>query len=154
MNKQKYKKIIDDLIKKSFPILRRKKIYISYFFIRRKYSGGAFWIFPFWRVIFINRKKEFTEKQLIGLLAHELCHFESFQKMGWLAYLFAGIRYWTSPQFRKKEEEATEKLTIEKGYSRECYSLAKRYNSKKLKASKYYLSPQEIKLYAQKIKKW
>src|SRR3989338_4673087 len=120
----KYKKTIKGLINKSFPILRGKKIYISYFFISKKFSGGAFWVLPFLRVIFINNKKEFTEKQLVGLLAHELGHFELFQKRGWFICLFVGIRYWIFPKFRKKEEREVEKLIIKKGYSQEIYSFA------------------------------
>jgi len=153
MDKNEYKKIVNDLIKKSFPILRGKKIHISYFFLSKEFSGASLWIPPFMRIIFINRGKKFTREQLNVILAHELCHFELFKKRGGLGYLFMGFRYWTSFKFRKEEEERTEKLTIKKGYARECYAIAKRRN-KKSEASKYYLTAQEIKSYAKKIKKW
>ncbi len=154
MDKKEIRKIVDELIKKSFSSLRGKRIYI-YFFSRKKYSGGVWWILPFWRGLFINRKRKFNDKQLIGLLVHELCHFEIFQKRGWLKTSFiAGFLYWTSSKHRKKEEENAEKLTIRKGYSKEFYSLEKKFYASKLEASKYYLSPKEIKAYAQKIGKW
>ena len=156
MSKHKYKEIVDDLIKKSFPILKGKKIYISHFFISKKFSGGSFCILPFRRVLFINNKREFTEKQLIGLLAHELGHFELFQKRGWLLSLFAEIWYWIFSKFRKNEETNVNKLIIQKGYAKEYYNFIKKVYGRKVlaKASKYYLSPQEIKSYAQKIGKW
>jgi len=150
----KYKKIINGLIKESFPILRKKKIYISFFFISEKYSGGAFWILPFWRVLFINKKRQFTKKQLTGLLAHELGHFELFQKRGWFISLFAGIKYWTSSKFRKKEEDNVNKLIIKKGYAKGYYNLTKKFHNPKVKSFKYYLSSEEIKQYTIKIKKW
>jgi len=152
-NKKNHQKIADDLISKSFPILRRKKIYISYF-SGKKYSGGAFWILPFWRVLFINRDRKFSNNQLIGLFVHELGHFEIYQKRGWLLFWFVGLLYWIFPRFREKEEKNVDKGIIQKGYAKKYYSLVKEFNSKKLKASKYYFSPEEIKSYAQKIKKW
>ena len=151
---KKYKKIVNYLIRKSFPILRGKKIYISYLFISKKYSGGAVWILPFWRVLFVNKKRKFTKKQLIGLFAHELGHFELFQKRGWFGFLFVLLFYWTSSKFRKKEEERVNKLIIKRGYAREYYDLEKKFYNNKLKSSKFYLSSEEIKSYAQKIGKW
>ena len=155
MNKytEKYRRIIDKLINKSFPILREKKIYFSYF-SGKKYSGGAFWILPFWRVVFINKKRKFSDNQLIGLFVHELGHFEVYQKRGWFLFWFIELFYWISPKFRKKEEKNVDRRIIQKGYAKEYYSLVKEFYNKKLKNSKYYFSPEEIKSYAQKIRKW
>lgn len=148
-----YRRIVDRLIDKSFPSLRGKKIYFSYF-SGKKYSGGAFWILPFWRVIFINRNRKFSNNQLRGLFVHELSHFEVFQKRGWLLSWFVALLYWIFPRFREKEEKNVEKKIIQKGYAREYYSIVKEFYSKKFKASKYYFSPEEVKSYAQKIRKW
>lgn len=150
---KKYSRIINRLINKSFPILRGKKIYISYF-SGEKYSGGAFWILPFWRVFFINRDRKFSNNQLRGLFVHELGHFEVYQKRGWLLFWFVELLYWIFPRFREKEEKNVDKRIIHKGYAKEYYSLVRGFYNKKLKVSKYYLSPKEIKSYAQKIRKW
>ncbi len=155
MNKytEKYRGIIDRLIDKSFPILRGKKIYISYF-NAKKYSGGAFWILPFWRVIFINKNKKFNDEQLIGLFVHELGHFEVYQKRSWLSFWFIELLYWIFPKFREKEEKNVDKRIIQKGYAKKYYSFVREFHNKKLKVSKYYFSPEEIKSYAKKIGKW
>ncbi len=155
MNKytEKYRRIIDKLIDESFPSLKGKKIYLSYF-SRKKYSGGVFWALPFLRLLFINKERKFNDKQLIGLLVHELCHLERSQKTGWFKTSFMGLFYWVSSKYRKKEEEEAEKLTIEKGYAKEYYALVKKFHKFRLKSSKYYLSPEEFKSYAMKIKKW
>lgn len=150
---KKCEKIIYKLKEKFFPSLRGKKIYISYF-SGKKYSGAAFWILPFWRMIFINKKRKFSDNQLIGLFVHELGHFEVYQKRGWLLFWFVELLYWTFPRFREKEEKNVDRKIIQKGYAKEYYSLVKEFYNKKLKSSKYYFSPEEVKSYAQKIRKW
>ncbi len=145
--------MVRNIVKKSFPILRNKKISI-YPLKSKNYSGGAYWFLPFWRALFINRKRNFNEKELIGLIVHELCHFESYQKRGWVKSILFGILYWISPRFRKKEELETENLAVRKGYARETYLANLRLERIKKKISKYYSTSQEIKSYAKSIGKW
>ena len=155
-SKSEIKKIIDKLIKKSFPTLKGKKISI-YYFSWGPFSGAAFWILPFWRALFINKKRKFNSKELTGLLVHELCHFEIYQNRGWLKTNFFGILYWVSFKFRKNEERLVEKMVIRKGYARHTYEQRlSRWNAvdKHHKLKKIYMSPEEIKTYAKKIGKW
>ncbi|MBU1051051.1 MAG: hypothetical protein KJ718_00655 [Nanoarchaeota archaeon] len=138
-------------LKQSFPLIKSKKIQIK-FFSSDKYSGGAFWFLPFWRVLFVNRDRKFNKKEWVGLIAHELAHFEIDQRRGWAKTFFVGILYWIFPDVRKKEEVQTDKMAIKKGYAREVYALAKKLKNKKIR--KHYLKPEEIKSYAKKVGKW
>ncbi|MHA1550173.1 MAG: hypothetical protein ACTSXV_01825, partial [Alphaproteobacteria bacterium] len=97
-------------------------------------------------------EKKFNETELEGLVTHELAHFEIYQQRGWIKTLFFEIVYWISPNRRKKEEEQTDKLAIKRGYAKEIYAIAKKLNKKKIR--KHYMSPKEIKSYAEWIKKW
>ena len=138
-------------IQKSFSSIKGKKIQIKYF-SSNNYSGGAFWILPFWRILFLNKNKNFNEKELTGLIAHELAHFEINQARGWLTTRVVGIFYWLSPKLRKSEEARADKLAIKAGYAKEIHALAKKLKNSKLK--KYYMKPDEIKSYTRKIGKW
>ncbi len=153
--KKEIKKMIDELIEKSFPTLSGKKISIS-FFKKGDYSGGVFWALPFWRMLFINENKIFDEGELIGLLVHELCHFETFEKRGWLKTNILGTYYFISEKFRKKEELQTDKKVIEKGYANQIYKqrlLSWKSTDENHKLKKIYMSPEEIKKYAEEIGK-
>ena len=145
--------ILSKLIKKSFPILKDKRIH---FFVlnSKKYSGGVVWL-PFYRVLWVTKREKFNDKQLTGLLVHELSHFEIFQKKGFFKYCFEGVLYWINEKMRRKEEIETDKLAIRKGYVREIYSINKALEKHKLKnsISRYYFSSEEIKSYAKKSKK-
>ena len=88
----------------------------------------------------------------VGVLAHELCHLETFEKKRGLKYAFDGILYWTNVKKRTKEDKDTDRLAIKKGYAKELYYFKK--NKRKSKIAKYYLSAEDIKKYAKKIGKW
>ncbi len=151
---KRYQQIVDGLVKKSFPELMGKNIHV-FVINSKKYSGGAAW-FPFYRVLWVTRREKFNDKQLIGLLVHELSHLEIFQKKGFFKHSFQSFLYWINGKRRRQEEINTEKLAIRKGYAREIYAMSKKLEKHKRKKSvlKYYFSPEQIKSYAQKIKKW
>lgn len=138
-------------IKKSYPLIKNKKIQIKYF-SSDNYSGGAFWILPFWRVLFLNKNRNFNSSEWTGLIAHELAHFEIDQERGWLKTFIIGIFYWLSPKLRKSEETKVDKKAIEAGYTKEIYALAKKLKNKKIRG--YYMKPEEIKSYTREIGKW
>jgi hypothetical protein len=143
----KYKKIVKEIVNKSFPLLKNRRFYVIRF-KSKNYSGGAFWLLPFLRLIFITKRK-FTNKQFVGLISHELSHFEIFQKRGWLISIFITICYWLYPGFRRKEEIKADKLAIRKGYAKELF-LFRKNQSKKLISN--YLSLKQIKSYAKEIR--
>jgi hypothetical protein len=151
--KQEYQKIVDDLIKKSFPELKKRKIKVVYAPMLKKYSGGA--LYPFsW--IFLSKKTDSFSKILIkGLLAHELAHLEIFYLRNFFKNLFIGAGYHLKSKIRKIEEDNAIKLAVERGYAKEHYELTKL--SEKLHGKslhKYYMTAEEIKKYAIEINKW
>ena len=153
MNKDKHKEVLQKLITASFPKLKGRKIYLIGMNIG-KFSGGVIWLLPNIRLIFIHPKTEkWNNKLLIGLLAHELCHFEIAKKYGWIKTLFFEILYWIIPSIRKNNERETDKLTIKKGYGRELYEVSEKRVYKNTKTETYYLSSKEIKEYSKSIKK-
>ena len=160
MNNERYEKLAKNLVREKFPTLKKSGIKIIN--LKNDFSGAAIYL-PFIRVIAINYKRfdKADEDVVIGLLAHELCHFEIFKKIGWWNYFVYGFKYWVlaSDKWRTKSENEVDKLVIEKGYAKQLYEVKKFTNknrkSKKYKNFKqYYLSAVEIKDYAIKIKKW
>ena len=74
MDKSRYYKIVNKLVKDSFPKLKKGKIYLVNMNLG-KFSGATFWLLPNTRLIFVNPKTgKWDDKSLKGFLAHELCH--------------------------------------------------------------------------------
>ena len=142
MNKVKHKETLKKLVNNSFPKLKRGKTLLLGTNIG-KYSGGIFWILPYVRVILINPKTEkLDNKQLTGLLAHELSHFETPKR-------YRLIFYWIIPRVRKIIETETDQLAIRKGYGKELYEWRRNFDEEII-----CLSSKEIKEYAKSIGKW
>ena len=156
MNKytEKYRKIVDELVGKSFPELKGKKIWI------REYDGisyGGTTYTPFFMILWVNKKaRKFTKKQQVGLVAHELCHFSIFSGRGFFEGLVKGLLYFLPKGRRKQEEMDTIKFSIEKGYGKDWCELSKVAwkDEARKKMNKSYWSPEEIKSYAKKVGKW
>jgi len=146
---QYYQDLTNKIIRKSFPILKGKRIFVWKIWMFDSFSGGAFHPLP---VLFINKNKFFLKDELIALIVHELCHLEIFYKRSFFKNIKIEIAYWLFGKIRRHEEVETDKLLIKKGYAKGIYKLAKKKVNKKI--SKYYMSPEEIKSYAKKINKW
>jgi len=155
-NEKNYYSVANSLIKKSFPILKNKKIKIYEKEI--KFSADTKRLPGFLRIRTNPRLRNYSKKLLIGIFAHELCHLENFVNSSWFDYYVLREFKLMSNNFIKKEEEDTDKEAIRKGYAKELYLQRKsRWNSKdrKLKKiKKFYISPDEIKRYALSIGKW
>ena len=147
MKRDFIKKEIGILIESYFPRLRGKNFYVCNF-NSKTYFGGAFWILPFLRLIFINFKK-LNRKESELVLVHELTHFNNYGC--WLNYIVVEIFYWINPKFRREEEIKVEKYLVKKDFARDIYKFNKKYKNKN---SRYHLAPEEIKKYAIGIKKW
>jgi len=156
MNKhlERYKKISDNIIKKSFADLKGKKLII----IERKfkYFGKAL-NFGFFNVIMINPVlRTFSDKELKGLFAHELSHIQRHKDRSFFQKISFIINYLLSKKSRREEEREADKLTIKKGYGNELYALMKKayrvskWHEKRLKST--HLSLKEIKLYTKRNK--
>jgi len=149
--KKKYNKIINELIKKSFPSLRGVKIIFFEFEITNLY--GLYTPFNF---IGLNKKcRSFSDKQIKGILVHELCHAEFAKKKGltWTFSFF--LFYWIFSRLRIDEEIRADEEVIKKGYAKELFEITKRIEKDYgLDNIKYGLSSKEIKEHAKKIRKW
>jgi hypothetical protein len=149
---RKVKSITSELVKESFQSLSPSSI-IFIPVLMTKYTASAWWLPPF-RFIFINPRRLKEDNHIIrSVLAHELCHFELFKKMGWWEYILDLILYYTSSSKRRKVERNTDKLAIEKGYSHELYEYAKKFREGK-DIGRWYLSAAEIKRYAKQRGVW
>lgn len=158
MNKysEKYAKIKNQLVRKSFPELKSKKIFIGEIWMRKHWSGWACYIPPFRFIGLSKNLRKDSDKIARGIIAHELCHFSLISKRSLFGNILVGLSYWFFSAPRKKEEYDVDKLLIGKGYARESYlaTKAKEKQKSKAKVQKYYMSSQEIKNYAKKIRKW
>lgn len=157
-HKKKYERIIDGLIRQSFPELEEKRIILLGFILYKEYAAQV-WDLGFVKIVFLNLEKikNYSETQFVGLFAHELCHLYRFSKKN----LWQKIRFVFSVSFskdlRRHDEVETDKCAARKGYARQLYvnrkaSWSKRPANDPLK--KIYLSPKQIKAYAMKIGKW
>ncbi len=149
--KEKYHKMVEVLIKKSFPSLKNVKIKLFEFGITSLYG-----LYVLGNFIGINKKcRNFSNKKIEALLAHELCHAEISKKKGFFRSFFLYIYYWFSSKFRVAEEIRADKSVIKKGYARGLFELTKKIESDyKIDYPKYGLSSKKIKSLAQKSKKW
>ncbi len=163
MNKyiKKYQKIVDGLVRKSFPSLRRSKIRVFEFNITRNY-GTYLGIFNIFNLHFIGLNKRYRnlpKKAIKGILVHELCHVEYFLKKNVIRNLFTGLFYLMIPSIKRKIESETDKQVIKKGYGKNMFALAlareKEFSKQELEKrySKGYLSTKKIKYYIKKFKK-
>ncbi len=156
----KYRKIVDKLIKKSFPELKRKKIIILDF-VYRKFTASVFDL-SFVVLIFTDSKKAelYSYHELKGLFAHELCHIKRHYNRSFFRKISFIVKYIFNEKTRSLEENETDKLTIKKGYAKNLYQLINKFeknhakNILKKRLSKGYLSSKQIKQYAMKIRKW
>lgn len=141
----KNKEIVNKLINASFPRLKKKKSKIIEFKI---FNGYGFYL-PIINVIAVTKRKNFSDKEKIGLLAHELSHAEQSIKLGFLQNIFLFITYWLSRKTRKKIEVQADKIAIKKGYAKELFELTKTYE-KEFGKMRYGLTSKQIKSYIKK----
>ena len=157
MNKYegKYQKIVDNLIKKSFSELKGKRIYVSEASDKVSEKCSAVNYYFIW-VSFIKvsqKLRKYSDSELKGIFAHELGHSLRFGECSFFGKLWKGFRYMTSRKARTVEENACDKIAVERGYGRGLSS-AKVKRMKKGKYAKCYMSPEEIKDYAKRVGKW
>ena len=149
--------IVNDIVKKSFPELKRDKILIKESKNKKfdEYFADVTYLF-FIKIIRIGKKmSELSKENGEGVLAHELSHIVLFNKRNFIQKMIFGIKYYLSERLKGLEERRTDELAISKGYAKSLYkSRIIRMKDKTSKSNKYYMKPQEIKSYAKKIKKW
>lgn len=158
---EKYRRIVDELIKKSFSELKNEKIFITCFVIFKRFVAQAL-DFGFFKLLLVNNDKinelSFSNEEVVGLFAHELCHFERYKKRTFLQKIIFIFTTCFSKKTRYEEERDTDRLTIKKGYGKRLLKIAlkreERYSKEKLDKvySSGYLSPKQIKQEIKKLK--
>lgn len=167
MNKtiEKYQKIVDKLVQKSFPELRKKKIRIVEFPEFLQFWSFAQSGFNSFFILINKSQRKLNLKSIRGNLAHELCHITLDHKnKGLLKDLFHNIRKFLSfifnTNFSRKIETKIDKEVIKRGYAGDLLSAHKSWIDFLSKEniislhSRGYLTPNQIKSYAKSIGKW
>lgn len=133
MKRKEYKKIIQELIGKSFPKLKGKRIFVFKFFYLYKNAPAMVLDVGFFKSIWINQKKfsKFSKKEREAILIHELCHIERNLGKNFFQMVILHLKYLISKKKFIKEENETDKLVIKKGYGKSI--LSARSKLKKLK---------------------
>jgi hypothetical protein len=155
---KKYSKIIKSMISEHFPELTGKKIFISEAgeWISKRCSAATIF-FIFFSLIRVSRKlRTSPDREIESILAHELGHVLRFESVNFFQKLWKGLRYFTSISGRTEEENACDKIAIERGYARGLYAIksSKKKRKKKHKYENCYLTKEQIKSYAKSIGKW
>lgn len=156
---EKYKKIVKNLIRKNFPLLKKKIIFISEKkLFNLKYSAiTSYFIFFSW-IIVHPKVQKYSKSSLDALFVHELAHINLIVNMNFI-YKIKFMFRWL---FTKKEKENFERdadiLTVKKGYGKGRLKLKeeskKTYTRQQLKKMrKGYLTSKQIKNYIKKFKK-
>lgn len=162
----RYKRILNQLIEKSFPELKDKvkihKIskYVLFWIHGFTYKFGNVHIF------IVSYLDDYSDRAVKGLVVHELCHAkqELSQDANFIERFFLelwyGIGWFIGKDFLKGLETKTDKQAIKKGYAHEIYEfkleLNKNLTKGQIKRNKQrgYLTTDEIKSYAKKVGKW
>jgi hypothetical protein len=155
---ERCRKIAKEIIQEGFPELKGERIliYVPWVF-RKAYSGLAFNLPPFQKIILINKQRSNkSDIYLKGLLAHEFGHHVLYKKRNFWENVRIAFFYWLDSKIRRKEEDDVNKLIIQRGYARDIYETTKRGEKRKDSAGiqKYYMSSEEIKSYAKRMGKW
>jgi hypothetical protein len=111
--------LVRDLIAASFSTLEPQKVRLQIVRTKKFFASSGE------DYIRLNKSdlRRMPWPALIGLLAHELCHIENRQTLGWFANLIFDCRYKFSDRFRTRTERATDQATITKGYGAELLAL-------------------------------
>lgn len=148
-NLQKYQRIVDEIIEKSFPELKEKKIIIKEktTFSYRAHVGYYPWGM---QIIISHQLRKFSHKFIKRILFHELCHLEIFKKWGIIRTNLDFLFYLLSKKHRLKVEKEANILMIKKGYGKQILEVRKENLKRGLT---YSLTENEIKYYIKKFKK-
>ncbi len=159
MNIDKYRKILDELVKKSFSELGESWIIVSYIGSSYFKPNAAVIEFFFLKWIIVHKKTErYSKEALIGMFAHELSHLVIIKKMNLFEKMFY---FWGWPFSKKKRadfERSTDIEVVKRGYGKERIKLneiifkGKTKEQIKKRCEKGYLSSKEIKQEIKKLK--
>jgi hypothetical protein len=143
---KRYRKIVNNFIKKDFPSLQGKKIIIKE--EKAKWRAHVNY-YPWGMRLYISEKlRKFPLNSIKRIIFHELCHLEIFKEQGLIKTNVLYLLYMRSPKIRKKVEAEANILMIKKGHWKEVMT-ARRGNIKR--GLDYALTEKEIKYYMKKF---
>lgn len=144
---ERYQKIVERLIEKSFPILRNTKIKVA----EKSMKSKARAIYFLWvtKILISPKLRKYSNRVLKGLFVHELCHFEQFKEWGFIRTALGSLLSLIFLKYREKKEKATDLLAIRKGYGKDLILTKRTLGHRK---KRFYLSPEEINKYMEKLK--
>lgn len=145
---EKYNRIVNQLIKQSFPNLKGKRIIIK----EKKASYRAHVSYLPWgmRIIVSDKLRKFPLKVIKRILIHELCHLEIFKDLGVIKTNLNYLTYLLFSRVRIRTEKEAIILMLKKGYVKEVVE-ARKNNLRR--GMDYAISKEEIKSYMKKFKK-
>jgi hypothetical protein len=156
---KKYQKIVNNLIRKDFPLLKKRGIFLSEKrLFNLKYSAITIYFIFFSWIIVHPKVQKYSKSSLNALLVHELAHIYLIVNRGF----WEKIKFAFAWAFTKKGKENFEReadiLTVKKGYGKSRITLLeeskKTYTKQQLKKMrKGYLTPKQIKYHIKKFKK-
>lgn len=156
---KKYRRIVDDLVKKSFSELKKSWIIVSYFnFSKGDTSAAVIPFFVFNWIILFKKSANYSQDVLVGLFCHELSHLAIIKNMSFFEKIFY---FWSWPFSKKKRADFERMVDIEvikRGYGKERIKLneiifeGKTKGQIKERGEKGYLSNKEIKQEMKKLK--
>ncbi|MCK4997675.1 hypothetical protein KAS08_05200 [Candidatus Pacearchaeota archaeon] len=154
-NKKNYQKIVDELVRKSFPELKKNKIFISEAskWVSKYFSAAVTYVFLFSILKISKKMRDYSEEIIESVLAHELGHIVGFKSYGFFGYTWRGFRYLTFRGARTIEENVADKIAIDRGYAKGLYEFKNKYGHPE-KYKECYMSAKEVKEYAKSVKKW
>lgn len=148
--KQAYRKIVNQLIKKSFPKLKGFKIIITEKkFGKLGYSAAiSYLIFFAWLVIHPKTRK-YSKQAVEALLAHELAHIDLIVNMPFSEKIPFAFNWLFTKKGKENFERDADIHTVKKGYGKGLLKAKKRsrktYTKEQLKKQrKGYLSIKQI----------
>lgn len=142
---KQYERILRELVKKYFPLLKNKKIYIKE--KEAKYRAKVSHLPWGFKITMSTKLRKFPEKSWKRILTHELCHLEIFSKRSWIITNVEFIFYLLSKKVRNGVEKEANILMIQKGFGNEVLTARKGNISRGLE---YSLSEKEIRDYIKK----
>lgn len=149
--KERCQKLLNKTIK-DFPLLKNRKIVLKI----KELKTGSMWaskkLFYYSITIDSVKYKLANDAQITGALAHELMHFETYERYGWKRYLLENFAFYFFKKLMIRFERENDINTIKKGYGKELlanriFRLSKISKSEYAKIGDCYLTPQEIKRY-------
>jgi len=152
-NTKKYRKLLDEVLNKSF-IKLKKKVFLteSRFQIKQVHMMTTYFGFFVWITIF-PLSKNYSDDSLKAILAHELSHYELIINMTFLEKIIFAFSWLFTKKGKAKFENDADKYAIGKGYEKGLFEFVRKIEKERSKgdlkkrSKKGYLSSKQIKNY-------